>query len=127
MAARILLADDDPHSRSALRLLLEQEPDVRVVGEAGGAADLLSRLRLTRPRLVLLDWDLPGLDPAAFVAELRACCPGVTVIALSSRPEAGRAALGLGIDEFVCKGDAPDRLLSLVRRSDDGPHAGAPA
>ncbi len=113
----ILLADDDPHARSALRLLLEQEPDVRVLAETGAAAELLARVTLFRPRLVLLDWDLPELDPEKFMAAIRDCCPEVGVIALSSRPEASGSALSLGIDHFVCKGDAPDRLLDLIRRA----------
>jgi DNA-binding NarL/FixJ family response regulator len=116
LAARILIAEHDPHARSALRVLLEQEPDLRVVGEVGSAFDLLPRVRHTRPRVVLFAWELPRLDAGALVAGVRACCPGVALIALSVRPETRRLAIAQGVDHFVCKGDAPDRLLLLLRQ-----------
>ncbi len=90
---------------------------MRVVAETGAATDLLARVAHWRPRIVLLDWDLPELDPVTFMAAMRDCCAEVNVIALSSRPEARGSALSLGVDHFVCKGDTPDRLLDLVRKA----------
>ena len=58
---RIFLADDQAKARSALRLLLEQEPGLSVVGEATETEDLLAQVQRTQPDLVLLDWELPGL------------------------------------------------------------------
>lgn len=58
---RVLIADDRPQVRSALRLLLKQEPDVTVVGEAEDAEQALELAIGERPELVLLDWELPGL------------------------------------------------------------------
>jgi DNA-binding NarL/FixJ family response regulator len=57
---RVFLADKQAKVRSALRLLLEQEPGLSVVGEAAEAEDLLAQVQRTRPDLVLLDWELPG-------------------------------------------------------------------
>ncbi len=113
-AMRVLIADDRPQVRSALRLLLEQGSGVTVVGEA---VDMEQALELTagqRPDLVLLDWELPGQDGDAVLARLRAVRPGLVVIALSGRPEARRAALAAGADAFVSKGDPPERLLAAV-------------
>jgi len=58
---RVLIADDQPEVRSSLQLLLEQLPNVTVVGEATGAGDLLAQVSVSCPDLVLLDWELPGL------------------------------------------------------------------
>jgi len=112
---RVLLADDQPKVRSALRLLLEQDPDMNVVGEATKAEELLAQVGATHPDLLLLDWELPGLQPAdPLLPVLRALCPHLSVIALSGRPEVYRAALAAGADAFVSKGDPPERLLSAV-------------
>ena len=119
---RVLIADDQPQVRSALRLLLKQEPDLAVVGEADDAERALALSAEQRPDLVLLDWELPGQGAAGplrsagqrLLPALRVCCPHLKVIALSGRPEARQAALDAGVDAFVSKGDPPERLLAAV-------------
>ena len=111
---RVLLADDQSKVRSALRLLLEQEPELSVVGEAAEVEDLLAQVEATQPDLVLLDWELPGLRADDRLSALRTLCPRLKVIALSGRPEARRAALSAGADAFVSKGDPPEQLLAAV-------------
>jgi DNA-binding NarL/FixJ family response regulator len=111
---RILLADDQPHVRSALRLLLEQQPGVQVLGEAADAQGLLDWIKAACPDLVLLDWELPGLDAKVLLPALRDLCPNLAVIALSGRPETRKNALDAGADGFASKGDPPERLLAAV-------------
>jgi DNA-binding NarL/FixJ family response regulator len=119
---RVLIADDQPQVRSALRLLLKQEPGVTVVGEAEDTQQALELAAGQRPDLVLLDWELPGpwvggpLKNAGqrLLPTLRARCPHTKVIALSGRPEARKAALAAGADAFVSKGDPPERVLAAV-------------
>jgi DNA-binding NarL/FixJ family response regulator len=117
---RILLADSRPKVRFALRVLLERQPGLEVVGEASDACRLQSQVADLCPDLVLLGWELPGL--AALTAQdamsldpLRKGCEGLFVIALSGRPEARQAALAAGADGFVSKIDAPERLLLAIR------------
>jgi DNA-binding NarL/FixJ family response regulator len=109
------LADDDVHVRSALRLLLEQEPGLRIVGESTAAPDLADQIARTQPGMILLDWELPGLCNDGFLARLRTATPAVRLVALSGRPEQRAAALQAGVDAFVCKGDAPESLISTLR------------
>ena len=111
---RVLLADDQSKVRSALRLLLEQEPELSGVSEATDADELLAQVGTFRPDIVLLDWELPGLEADGLLPTLRELCPRLKVIALSGRPEACRAALAAGADAFVSKGDPPERLLAAV-------------
>ena len=66
---RVLLADTQPHVRSALRILMNLEAGFIVVAEAVEAGDMLAQIRATRPDLVLLDWGLPGLPAVAAVSE----------------------------------------------------------
>lgn len=112
---RILVADDDIHVRSALRLLLEQEPDVQVVGESAAAEDLLTQLADSHAGVLLVDWELPGLRVNGLVTQLRASLPMVKLIALSGRPEHRVDAMRAGMHAFVCKGDTPEALLEALR------------
>lgn len=111
---RVLLADDQSTVRSALQLLLEEDPRLDVVGEATEAEELLAQVEVTSPDLVLLDWELPGSQAADLLFALHQHYPHLAVIALSGRPEAGRAALAAGADAFVSKGDPPERLLAVL-------------
>ena len=113
-AMYVLIAEDRSRVRSALRLLLEQEPGIQVLGEAVDTTGLLDWVKAACPNLVLLDWELPGLGVARLLPALRELCPGLAVIALSGRAEARRAALDAGVDAFVSKGDPPERLLAAV-------------
>ena len=102
---RILLADAQSRVRFALRVLLERQPDMEVAGDIAHGEELLTSTRETCPDLVLLDWGLPGLTDE-LLDTLRQECPGVYVIALSGRPEAGGQAIDSGADAFVCKCDS---------------------
>jgi DNA-binding NarL/FixJ family response regulator len=121
---RILVADDDVHVRSALRLLLEQEPDVQVVGESMAADDLIGEIDRTRPGVVLLDWELPSLRSDGLLTQLRTTSPGLRTIAMSGRPEQRVDALRAGVDAFVCKGDAPESLIGVLRELEAQSQAG---
>jgi DNA-binding NarL/FixJ family response regulator len=116
----ILLADDQPEVRSALRLLLEQEPGLAVSGEAGDVATLLTLAQEGSPDLLLLDWELPGCNAVDAISRFRTCCPDAVVIALSGRSGAREAALAAGVDHFVSKGEPPERLLDTIRIAREG-------
>jgi DNA-binding NarL/FixJ family response regulator len=112
---RILLADEQAKVRSALRLLLEQEPGLNVVGDTADAEALLTLTKETQPDLIILDWRIPGRQAAALLSSLREICPGVALLVLSGRPEKAQEALAAGADAFVSKGDSPERLLTALR------------
>lgn len=116
----VVIADRVPEIRSALRLLLSEERDVRVAGEAQDVASLLDMTRALDPALVLVDWELADTRPASAAGdslprEIAAVSPGARVIVMSGRPEARKQALAAGADAFVCKGDSPQRLLAALR------------
>lgn len=111
---RVLLADDQAKIRSALRLLLEHQPDVEIVGDAVDTTGLLDRVKAIKQNDIRLDWELPGLPATALLPVLHFHHPNLQVVALSGRPEARQAALDAGVDAFVSKGDPPERLLAAV-------------
>jgi DNA-binding NarL/FixJ family response regulator len=118
----ILLADDQPKVRFGLRVLLERQSGFTIVEEADNVADLLAKAQATHPDLILLGWELPGLDTGDALSSLRQACPNPVVIALSGRPEARQAALKAGADAFVSKADPPERLLATINRYCNNPH-----
>ena len=113
---RVLIADDDPHVRSAVRLLLRDEPGISGVADWASVDGLVEQVVGSRSDVVLVDWDLPGLRNGAVLRRLWSDAPGCRVVALSGRPEQRDEALRSGAVSFVCKGDAPDSLLTVLRR-----------
>jgi DNA-binding NarL/FixJ family response regulator len=111
---KILLADDNPEVRSALRLLLEQEPVLAMVTEATDTQALLDCLRENCPMIILLDWELPGLHSSDFLMIVRSHCPETKVIALSSKYEAHQQALAARVDAFISKAEPPEQILSTL-------------
>jgi two-component system response regulator DesR len=111
---RILLADNRSAVRSALRLLLEQEAGVCIVGEVAEAVALLAQAEAAQPDLVLLDWELPSLLPRELLLVLRDRCRHTLVVAMSGRLEARRDALDAGVDAFVSKGESSEYLLAIL-------------
>lgn len=111
---RVLLAEGRPDVRSALRLLLEQEPGVIIESEVTKSDDLLAQLGKRCADLVLLDWELPGLKPKNLLSSIRQGCPELKIIVISGRPESRQNALRAGSDAFVSKADAPERLLEAI-------------
>jgi DNA-binding NarL/FixJ family response regulator len=112
---RVLLADDQSRVRTALRILLERQPTLNIVGEATDAQELLAQVQACCPDVVLLDWELPGWNGNGAVKKLQAAQPGLAIIALSGRPEARQVALAAGVDTFVSKIDPPEQLLAALQ------------
>jgi DNA-binding NarL/FixJ family response regulator len=112
---RILLADDEPMVCSALRLLLEQEPDVEVVGEVGEAGALAEWLSRGCADLCIVDWELPGLPIGDRQKLVRALCCNLKLVAISGRSETRVQALAAGVDGFISKTEPPEHVLALVR------------
>ena len=110
----ILLADDNPEVRSALRLLLEQEPIPVEIMEVSDSQGLFAQVKKSCPLAVLLDWELPGLKKNELLRILHSCCPEMKVIALSSKYEARHEAMAAGVDAFVSKAEPSELVLTTL-------------
>ena len=111
---RILIADDEPRVRSALRLLLRQESDSSEIYEAGDGEAMMRCAAKRHLDLVIMDWNLPKTGGYTALKALRAAQPDVAIIVLNSRSETRHTALATGADAFVSKGDPPERLLATI-------------
>jgi DNA-binding NarL/FixJ family response regulator len=88
ISSTVMIVDDDRLMADLLTTRLGQEPGLRVVGRAGGVEEALPMAASTRPDLILLDVELPGVDGPSMVAALRRKAPGVRIIILSSHHDA---------------------------------------
>jgi two-component system response regulator DesR len=111
----VLIAGCDPKVRSAMRLLLDHEEGICVVGEVTESEKILSMVRDTEPDTIVLGLDTAVNDVADLIASIRSERPGVKVIGLSFKHRARQKALELGVDAFVSKWDPPGELLSILR------------
>lgn len=114
---RILLADDHPLIRSGLRVRLEAEPDLAVVGEAADGAQAQQFCQELRPDVLVLDLNMPGPSSSAIVAYVREHCPELAVLVLTAFDDDAyvRAMLAAGVAGYVLKDEAPDALVDAVR------------
>lgn len=114
---RVLLVDDQPLIRVGLRMLLENEDDLQVVGEAGdGASGVAEAVRL-RPDVVLMDVRMPILDGIEATARLAREVPDSRVIVLTTfdLDEYAFGALRAGASGFLLKDARPAELAAAVR------------
>ncbi|MFF8716929.1 response regulator [Streptomyces sp. NPDC015184] len=124
MSIRVLLADDQAMIRSGLRLILEDQDDITVVGEAADGAESVELARRLRPDVCLVDIRMPGLDGIDVTRALAG--PGITdplrvvIVTTFDLDEYVHGALHAGAVGFVLKGAAPALLTEAVRAA----HAG---
>ncbi len=112
---QILLADDNPDLRSALRLLLETRLNLKLITEASDMEHVLAQTEDMRPDCIILDWELPGRPLRERIGVLRALVPGMKIIITSTRPESRQEALYEGADAFADKADSPLQILDAMR------------
>jgi len=114
---RVLVVDDHAVLRSGLRLLLDQEPDLEWVGEAGSVEDALRAIDRTAPDLVLLDLRMPGMGGLAGLPAVLGRREGVRVLVLSmdDAVEDVKAAFHGGASGYVLKTAADEDLLQAIR------------
>jgi DNA-binding NarL/FixJ family response regulator len=114
---RILVVDDIPCVRKAIRSLLEDEPGFQIVGEASDGSEALQRALSLRPDVVLMDINMPvmdGLDATRLILRLPHP-PRVLVMTESDDEHYTRSAFEAGAGGFLHKQHLTERLLTTVR------------
>ena len=111
----VLIADHNDVVRLGLRTLLEREPDITVVAEAGDSTELIARLLRCPPDVVVLDAQLPGLDARAIPAQIAEAAGVVMVSAADDRAAIARA-VGAGALSYLVHGQFDlGELAGIVR------------
>jgi two-component system, NarL family, response regulator NreC len=114
---RMLIADDHLVLRAGLRMLLDAQPDIQVIGEAGSGGEVLELAAALQPDLILLDLAMPGLGGLEALPLLRKECSAARILILTMYDDESylRQALREGAAGYVLKKAADNELLSAIR------------
>ena len=130
MTIRVLVADDQALVRAGIRLLIETQPDLEVVGEAEDGLAAIGEVTRTCPDVVLMDVRMPrldGIEAARRIAALGSGAPRVVMLTTFDVDEYVFDALSAGATGFLLKHARPEELLFGIRAAADGHALVAPA
>jgi two-component system, NarL family, response regulator NreC len=118
----VVLADDHAVVRKGLRLLVEAEPGLRVMAEAGTVPDALRMAKAHRPSVLVLDLNMPGGSGLEAIPTILEQVPSTAIVVLTMQndPSFARQALQTGALGFVLKEAADDELLGAIRLAAEG-------
>lgn len=114
---RVLLADDHAVLRAGLRMLINGQPDMEVVGEAATGEDAWRQTGALKPDVVLLDLAMPGTGGIEATGRIARDFPGVRILVLTMHDDVAylRSVLAAGASGYVLKRSADTELLSAIR------------
>jgi DNA-binding NarL/FixJ family response regulator len=128
MTIRVLLVDDQPLLLAGFRMILETQPDIEVVGEAGDGGRAVSMARTLRPDVVLMDVRMPHMDGIEAARHILSADPAVRVLVLTTfdLDEYAYAAIRVGASGFLLKDIPPADLATAIRAVATGDAVMAP-
>jgi len=117
MAISIVLADDHEIVRSGIRMVLEEQPDMQVVAEAGDGEGAARYALGHRPQILVLDLNMPGVSGLDAIPRIQEASPATAIIVLTmqSEPAFAREALQSGAKGYVIKQSAASELVGAIR------------
>ncbi len=116
---KVLLADDDPAYRESLRALVEEQPELSVVGQASDGLGALELADEVEPDAAVIDVHMPLLDGVTTIARLRRDHPSLCLIAITgdAEPNLLRAAEEAGADAVLLKEELVETLVERLAAS----------
>jgi two-component system invasion response regulator UvrY len=115
---RVMLVDDHVVVRKGFRLLLEDAPDIEVIGEGGSGEDACDLYPKLAPDVLVMDITMPGMGGIEAVSRIVTRSPGARILALSAHQDAAHArrVLSAGALGYLSKRSAPDQLIGAIRQ-----------
>lgn len=119
---RVLLADDHVTVRHGLKLLIDSQPDMKVVAEASDGDDAVRRARDLKPDIVVMDISMPGVNGLVATRTLRKQLPSIAIVTLTRHGDDAylQELLRAGVSGYVLKQSAPTELLQAIRAAATG-------
>ena len=111
---KVLVADDHGVVRKGLRLLLEQYPELVVIGEAANGREALQMVANHQPDVILMDAQMPVMDGIEATRAIKANWPKVKVVMLTIYSAREQAAKAAGADAFLLKGCPAEKLIETI-------------
>lgn len=114
---RVLIVDDHAMLRSGLRMLIDSQSDMHVVGEAGTLREAIERAQSATPDVITLDLSMPGSQGIIGIPRLKEAAPEAKILVLTMHddPAYVRSAVAMGAVGYVVKSAADSELISAVR------------
>jgi two-component system response regulator NreC len=122
MKIRLLMVDDHAVIRMGLRMLLEDEEDIEIIGEADSASQAMNEISLNKPDVVLMDIGLPDLSGIDATRKIKQLWPDTAVVALTIHEDEEYffKMLDAGASGYVPKRAAPEELITAIRAAARG-------
>ena len=114
---KLVLADDHAVVRSGLRMLLQAQPDIEIVGEAESGKEALAQVRLLQPDVILMDIQMPGMNGIEATRQIKEAGEDTAVLALTMHEDDQYffEMLQAGASGYLPKRAAPDELVHAIR------------
>jgi DNA-binding NarL/FixJ family response regulator len=118
----VILADDHPVTREGLRRILEQVPDIQIIGEAENGDDAMQLIATLQPQVLLLDLIMPGTPAREVEKWVRENYPAVVTLVLTAhdRDHYLASMLEAGVAGYLSKTERAENLIAAIRRSANG-------
>src|SRR2546425_2215398 len=122
MSIRLLIADDQRLFRQSLRIVLEHESDLKVVGEAGDGQEAFEQAKALRPDMVLMDVEMPKLDGIGATRLLVKERGDIKILMLSAYADDERVLHGIqaGAVGYIVKDATPEEFVKIIRATHGG-------
>jgi DNA-binding NarL/FixJ family response regulator len=116
--ATVLIVDDHPIVRQGLRLLIDQEPDLTVCGEAENADAVLPAIRAFKPAIAVIDLSLGHDSGIELIKNIKLQHPALPLLVLSMHDESlyAERALRAGARGYIMKQEAPEKVITAIRQ-----------
>ena len=122
MPLRILLADDHVTMRHGLKLLIDSEPDMNVVSEAGDGETAVKQALVLKPDVLVMDISMPGMNGLVATRKLKQLAPSLAIVTLTRHSDDAylQELLRAGVSGYVLKQSPPSELLQAIRAAAAG-------
>jgi DNA-binding NarL/FixJ family response regulator len=128
MSIRLIIADDQRLFRQSLRIVLDREPGIAVVGEAADGQEAYEQAKAFRPDVVLMDVEMPKLDGITATQLLMKALVGIKILMLSSFSDDERVLQGIkaGAVGYIVKDSTPEEFVKIIRATVAGEEIPSP-
>jgi DNA-binding NarL/FixJ family response regulator len=119
---RIFIAEDHQTVREGIKLLVNAQPDMEVIGEAGDGETAIKEVARLNPDIVLMDISMPTMNGLKATKRLRAASSEVKILTLTRHTDDGylQQLIGAGANGYVLKQSAPNELINAIRTIGEG-------
>ena len=119
---RVLLAENHETVREGLKMIIDREPDMEIVGEAADGHEAIDRALHLEPNVIVMDISMPGLNGLKATRKLKAVRPEIQVVALTRHREGGylQELLQAGASGYVLKQSSSEELIRAIRAVGSG-------